>query len=338
VNRSRGTKADRGAVDRLVAQLERIEAAGGDGRLELTGGGALDVTNLDKVFFPRPRRTKGDLLRYYARVAPVLLPAIADRPLVLRRFPNGITSPAFYQQKAPDRVPEGVRVESLTDADGEVERRFVGGDLSTLFYTVQLGAISVDPWHGRLGTLDEADYSIIDLDPGPRASFRHVVEVARWVREELDSLGLRAALKTSGATGLHIALPLSPGTPHEAARLVAELVATRVAQRHPRRATVVRAVRARPESAVYVDYLQNIPGKTVAGVYSARARPGATVSTPLEWDELNDDLDARAFTIDTVPERIARVGDVWALAMSRPNRLESLVSPGAPSPAGTPAD
>ena len=317
-------RASRVRFDSVVAALERLEADGGSGTLELPDGGSLAVTNLGKKFFRKGGYTKGDLMRYYARVAPAILPAIADRPLVLRRFPNGAEGEAFYQQRAPDVVPEGVRVELVEASDGDEERRLVGGDLTTLLYLVQLGAISVDPWHGRVQAPDCADYSIVDLDPGPKAPFRRVVEVALLVKEELDALGLRAALKTSGATGLHVVLPLPAGTPAESARLVAELVATRIAERAPRIATVTRAVKARAPGAVYVDYLQNIRGKTVASVYAVRARPGATVSTPLEWEELGDGLDPRDFTIETVPARMRERGDLWARAMRRPNDLEAL--------------
>ncbi|MEW5930044.1 MAG: DNA ligase D [Gemmatimonadota bacterium] len=315
--------AGKGAVD-VAAQVEAVRAAGGDGVLDLPDG-RLEVSNLGKAFFARPKRTKGDLLAYYARMAQYIVPSMKDRPLVLRRFPDGIVGEAFYQQSAPDEVPPGVRVETIGSEDGAPQRRLVGGSLATLLYTIQLGAVSYDPWHSRVGRLDYADYTILDLDPGPGASFRKVIRVARAVREELDRFGLHGALKTSGSTGLHIYLPLPPKTPLEAATLVAQIVATRVAALHPEVATVERMTRRRPRGTVYVDYLQNILGKTVAGVYAVRAKPGATVSTPLRWDELTDDLKIRDFTMDTVPERVAEVGDLWAEAMKRPNRLAGLL-------------
>jgi bifunctional non-homologous end joining protein LigD len=164
-----------------------------------------------------------------------------------------------------------------------------------------------------------ADYSIVDLDPGPRASFRRVVDVALWVGEELDRLGLHGVPKTSGASGIHIVLPLVAETPNETARLMAEIVATRVAERHPNLTTVTRWVQSRPTSSVYVDFLQNIRGKTVAGVYSARATPDATVSAPLKWSELTPDLDPRAFTIETMGARLREAGDLWREGMRRLN-------------------
>lgn len=258
-------------------------------------------------------------------MSPFLLPAINDRPLVLKRFPGGIEGKSFYQQKAPDDPPVAVRVETIVNEQGEEQQRLVGGDLPSLLYLVQLGSISVDPWHGRVGALEYADYAIVDLDPGPRAPFKRVVEVALMVKEELDALGLSAVAKTSGSRGIHIVLPLAPRTPGEAALLVAQIIATRVAEKHPRVATIERSVSARPPAAVYVDFLQNIRAKTVASVYSARAKAGATVSTPLRWNELNESLNREDFTIETVPRRVAKLGDLWAVGMKKPNSLRSVV-------------
>ena len=332
------TAPSRDLIADVRLQLRRIVRAGGSGVLRLANadghGVPLAVTSLTKVLMPPGRRgkpvTKGALLEYYAAISPVLLPAIADRPLVLRRLPEGMSGEAFYQQHAPERVPEGVRVELVADGAGDRRRRrYIGGDLPTLLHLVQLGAVSVDPWHGRLAQddrLELVDYSIIDLDPGPACSFTTVVQVARWVRQELDALGLHAVPKTSGATGLHVVVPLTPDSSAESARLLAELVATRVAERHPEAATIVRSVARRAADAVYVDYLQNIRGKTVASVYSARARPGATVSTPLRWTEVTARLDPAAFTIATVPRRIDRLGDLWAEAFRERNDLGRLAA------------
>ena len=309
---------------KLIAQLNEIEEAGGEARLEISKDVALDVTNLGKIFFPAKKLTKGDLMRYYVEVAPFVLPVMEDRPLVLKRFPNGVTNSSFFQQNAGD-PPDVVRTETIHTQGGSTNLRIVGGDLATLLYIVQLGAVSVDPWHSRVQSLDFADYSIIDLDPGPRAPFKRVVEVARWCKEVMDDLGLSGGIKTSGSSGLHIYLPLPPNTPNEAATLVAQIVATRVSEAHPKIATIERWVKQRGAATVYVDYLQNIIGKTVAGAYSARANPDAMVSTPIEWDELTDDLDPRKFTIETAPARFAEVGDIWAKAMKKRNSLRALV-------------
>jgi bifunctional non-homologous end joining protein LigD len=314
-------------AERVAERIEAIERDGGRGVLELPTG-QLDVANLDKVFFPRTKHTKGDVMRFYARVAPYLLPAVADRPLVMRRFPNGVRGKAFYQQRAPADRPESVRVERVSDDGLTTQERIIGGDLATLLYVVQLGAISIDPWHSRVQSVKFADYAIIDLDPGPRARFARVIDVAHVVKEVLDDLGLRAVPKTSGASGLHIVLPLEPGVPNDGARIVAEMVARHVAEREPKIATVERMVKARPSGAVYVDFLQNIRGKTVAGVYSVRAQPRPSVSTPLGWDELDEDLDPESFTIDTVLPRLRTVGDLWGDAMKAPNSVDALLGRG----------
>lgn len=321
----------RPAAGAVSIQLRAIEDEEGQGTVAIRGTPGLEVSHLGKRFFPKPKKTKGDIMRYYADVAPLILPTIKDRPLVLKRFPEGVGKPSFYQQNAPDDVPEGVRTEVIAPA-GEPQRRFIGGDLLTLLYTVQLGAISVDPWHSRVQSLDDADYTILDLDPGSTARFPRVIRVARAVREVLEDFGLHGALKTSGATGLHVYLPLPKGTGNETALLVAQIVATEVATRYPKDATVKRAVRGRSTAAVYVDYLQNIRGKTVAGPYAVRATPQATVSTPLTWDELTNDLDPRDFTIDTAPPRFAKQGPLWQDLMRRPNVLKNLLT-STPKPA-----
>ena len=311
--------------DSLLAQLSEIEKARGGGSLDLGGGKILKVSNLDKVFFPKEKYTKGAVMRYYVSIADFILPAIQDRPLVLKRFPNGIDGESFYQQKAAENTPPEVRVEEIVTDGGEKQPRYIGGDLLTLLYTIQLGAISVDPWHSRLPDLQYADYTIIDLDPGPRANFERVIQIARWTKEVIDGFGLNAAIKTSGSRGLHIYLPLPPRTPNDAATIVAQLIATKVAEAHPKEATIERFVKARGPAAVYVDYLQNIQGKTVAGPYCVRAKPGATVSTPIEWSELKDDLDPRDFHLGNAAERFEKVGDIWNEAMRKKNSLRALV-------------
>ena len=325
----RGTAAAKaGSVEE---QLQEIERSGGSGTVRVARGKALDVTNLDKIYFPAIGVTKGDLMRYYARMSRVLLPLMADRPLVLKRSPDGVGGETFFQQKPPARIPAIVRVEPVAPPtaggrEGKPERRIVGGDLATLLYTVQIGCISVDPWFSRVETIAEADYAVIDLDPGPDASFAQVVHAAQLVNEEMERSGLRGALKTSGSRGLHIALPLPAGTPYDSALRLAELVARRVAEAHPRDATVERSLAERPPGAVYLDYLQNARGKSLACAYCARAKAGATVSTPLRWSELRDTIDPGSFTIRSVPDRLEELGDIWSSAMRRVNTHRILTS------------
>jgi bifunctional non-homologous end joining protein LigD len=299
----------------LLAALDAL-AARGAGRLTLPEGAVLELGNLNKPLWPKLGLSKADLFRYYVAVSPYLLPVVRDRPLVMKRLPDGVDGPSFYQHRAPDEVPRGVRVEGIPGDD--VPTRFIGGTLATLLHMTQLAAISQDPWFARIGSPREMDFAAIDLDPMDAAPFSRVRDVARWVKDELDRMQVTGYLKTSGASGLHIYLPMRPGTPFEAGMLFCRIFAELVAARHPEAATVERAVKKRDPSTVYVDYLQNVPGKTLACAYSARASDYAGASTPLAWDELDDDLDPRAFTIKTLPERLREVGDLWAPLVNSP--------------------
>jgi bifunctional non-homologous end joining protein LigD len=294
----------------LVETLASLEERRRNATLVLPGGHRLDVTNLAKIYWPGPGITKGELMRYYVRVSPWILPAVAGRPLVMKRFPDGVNGKTFYQQRAPDEVPEGVRVE-WTEDDGERLPRLVGGSLLTLLYMTQLGAISQDPWFSQVDAPGEAVEAALDLDPMPGVPFGHVRDVARAVGEVLGALGVPSVPKTSGASGLHIYIPLAPGTSYASAQLFCRIVATIVAERHPGLASVERTVGRRGRT-VYVDYLQNIQGKTLATAYSARASAFAGVSTPLAWAELETDVRPEDFTLRTALERFARVGDLWA--------------------------
>jgi bifunctional non-homologous end joining protein LigD len=293
----------------LIEQLRFLEDANRDAFITLPDGAELKVTNLHKVFWPKLKLTKGDLLRYYVEVAPYILPVVADRPLVMKRFPNGVDAEPFYQHRAMD-VPKGVRAEDVRHSDG-MKSQLIGGDLITLLYMAQIAAISQDPWFSRVQSIDEADYVAIDLDPGPGVTFPEVLDVARWVRDELIAIGVEGFPKTSGAEGLHIYIPLPRHTPYEAGMLFCQIIATVVAQKHPKIATVERMVKKRGRQ-VYVDYLQNIPGKTLATAYSARASAYAGVSAPLTWREVDAGVDREAFTIKTMTARIRKAGDLWA--------------------------
>ena len=301
----------------VVSQLQALEDARRDGTVQLPDGTTLGVTNLAKQYWPAAKLTKGALLRYYAEVSPLILPAVADRPLVMKRFPNGIGGMAFYQQRSrQENPPPGVRVETLPEGLDPISepdaRRFVGGSLITLLYMTQLSAISQDPWFSRVQSPPDADYVALDLDPGDGTPFARVLDVARWIRDELASLRVQAVPKTSGSSGLHIYVPLPPERSYESGMLFCQIVATVIAARHPRVATVERTVRARPKGTVYVDFLQNIMGKTLATAYSARASTFAGVSTPLRWEELDEDINPQDFTITTAPARFRETGDLWA--------------------------
>ena len=297
-------------IESLLDQLNFLEKARKNGRLKLPDGDDLEVTNLHKIFWPAIKKTKGDLIRHYVRVAPYILPVVDNRPLVMKRMPNGADQPFFYQHRAPEPVPPGVRIETLPHDD--VPARLVGGSLKTLLYMAQLASISMDPWFSTLDDLDSADQVAIDLDPQPGATFSQILDVAHWVEEELDRVKVQGYPKTSGSEGLHVYIPLPPGTPYEAGMLFCQIIATMVAAKYPKVATVERMVKRRKDGTVYVDYLQNIQGKTLACAYSARASAFAGVSTPLSWKEVRDRPKPQDFTIDTIEKRVKKAGDLWA--------------------------
>ena len=303
----------------VTSQLDTIERDGGDGALRLPGGVVLEVTSLDKVYFPQDGITKGAIMRHYATLAPLLLPLVAERPLALKRYPAGIAAKSFYQQNPGDDVPNGVRVERLDTEDGRAPR-LVGGDLQTLLYGVQLGAIAVHPWHSRLAALDSPDYCLLDLDPGTEAGLARAVEVARFVGARLASWRLRAAVKTSGSTGLHIAIPLPRGATYAESAELAEDLATRIARDHPAIATVERRLADRPPAAVYVDFGQNARGKTAACAFSVRARRSAPVSWPLAWREVAPRLRIESYTVESVSLAPARrAAERWTGVLRRRN-------------------
>ena len=323
------------AVGALLAQVEAIDDRGGNGAIEIPGGPRLDVTNLRKVFWPGPGLTKGDLFRHYIRVAPFILPALQDRPLVMKRYPNGVAAKPFYQHRAPDAVPAGVRVEQVSTG---TERRahLIGGDLTTLLYTAQLASISQDPWFSRVGSHEWIDHVAIDLDPPDGLPFARLLDVARAVRDTLGALHAQGFPKSSGSRGVHIYVPMPPHTSYEAGLIFGQIVATRVAQAHPSLATVERSIAARGKR-VYVDYMQNMRGKTLASVYSARANDFAGVSTPVTWEEIEEGaFSPKDFTVKTFAARLDAVGDLWAgLRRSKGAELRQTA---AKRPRSTPAE
>ncbi len=266
------------------------------------------ISNPEKVFWPEEGYTKGDLVGYYSAVAPRLLPFLRDRPVVLTRYPDGIGGKHFFQKDAPDFVPEWIRTEVVWSEGAEREiSYFIVNDLPTLLYLANLATIPLHVWASRVADLDRPDWCVLDLDP-KEAPFGDVVALALEVRRLCEEIGLPAYVKTSGSTGLHVLVPLGGLLDHDRARTLGELLARVVRDRRPEIATLVRDP-ARREGRVYLDYVQNGRGRLLVAPYSVRARPGAPVSTPLRWEEVEPGLEPRAFTIATVPERLERLGE-----------------------------
>ena len=266
------------------------------------------VTNRDKVFFPEKDLTKGHLVDYYERIAPWMLPYLRDRPLVLTRFPDGIHGKSFYQRDAPDFVPDWVKRTALwTETEERDIRYFMVEDAASLKYLANMGAIPIHAWHSRIDRLEHPDWCVLDLDPKD-APFADVVAVAKEIRVLLDEIELPGYLKTSGASGLHILVPLARRLTHDQSRTLGELLARVVVTRLPEICTIVRAVRKR-ESKVYIDYMQNRHGQLIVAPFSARAEPAASVSMPLRWSELNGRLSNARHHIENAVARMQRIDD-----------------------------
>jgi len=300
----------------VEAQLRTIERDGGEGELSFGRGQTLHVSSLGKPYFPNAGITKGALMRYYTRVAPMLLPEIDGRALILKRYPDGAAGPMFFQQSAGEHVPDVVRIATLDTVDLGEKSRIIGGDLPTLLYTVQLGAIEVHPWLSRADDVEHPDRCLIDLDPGDDVPFSAVAALAREVTRVADACGLGVALKTSGANGIHIVLPLPPRTSYETSAQLALRLAEAVVAANPQSATLERGVKARPKRSIYIDVLQNARGKSMAAPYSVRAKPAATVSAPLRVTEVTGRLRIETFTVKTMPARLVRTGDLWGDAIA----------------------
>ncbi|HEX2914730.1 MAG TPA: hypothetical protein VH186_28270 [Chloroflexia bacterium] len=294
----------------------------------------LELTHLDKVFWQEEGYTKGDLLKYYLEVAPYMLPHLMDRPAFLKRYPNGyrpgssLSSPngpnrgidfrnkdgGFFQQNfEPKSPPPFLQTVRLPNDRNQPVNYAVYNGLATLLYLTNLGTIAHNPWHSRLSDLDHPDYIAIDLDPHG-APFENVLEVALAVRKALEHAGgLLSYVKTSGSTGLHLFVPLHRGRyDYAQAASFAEELTGRVAKQYPKIATLERRVDKRLPGQIYLDWQQNARGKAIAAVYSVRAKPGATVSMPLSWEEVEKgDFSMRDFTIKTAPARLRKLGDLW---------------------------
>jgi bifunctional non-homologous end joining protein LigD len=276
-------------------------------------GRRLRLTNLNKVYFPEDGITKRELLAYYARVAPLLLPFLKDRPLVLRRYPNGIHGQSFFQKDADKNTPEWVKtVPIMSEGTGKPTHYFIANDRATLLYLTNLGCIDQNPWSSRVGSLEHPDYIFFDLDPTPNTPFATVVKLAKILLALLDKVQLAAFSKTSGATGFHIFVPVEARYTFEQARTFVEAVASIVDAKHPELLTAERSVRKRPDGRIYLDAHQNSSGQSLATVYTVRAFPHAPVSTPVRVGELTPGLQPEKWNLRSMAKRIETVGDLWA--------------------------
>jgi bifunctional non-homologous end joining protein LigD len=279
-------------------------------RVEI-GGHVVQLTNLNKVYWPEDGYKKGDLIRYYRDVASVMVPHLKDRPQSLNRHPNGIHGKSFFQKDVRQQPPpEWVQtVEITSDSEDKTALTLLCQDEASLVYLANLGCIEINPWNARVGTLDLADYLLLDLDPED-ISFDQVVEAAQTIHKVLEQVGAESFCKTSGKRGLHVYVPFGARYTHDQAKHFAELIARIVNAKLPSTTSLVRNPSGR-QGRVYLDFLQNGKGKTLAAPYSVRPYPKGTVSTPLKWSEVRRGLDPSRFTMRTLPRRLDAVGDLW---------------------------
>ncbi|OGN64133.1 MAG: hypothetical protein A3E80_04220 [Chlamydiae bacterium RIFCSPHIGHO2_12_FULL_49_9] len=269
---------------------------------------------MDKIYWPKEKITKGDLLLYYEKVAKWILPHLKDRPESMRRFPDGITGASFFQKNLLQH-PDWVETAPIN----QVNYLMIQNEESLLF-AANLGCIELHPFLSRVGKLKYPDYVIFDLDP-KSASFEKVIEVAKTIHDVLDEIKVPSYCKTSGATGLHIAVPLGAKYTYDTAKRFAELIAKIVQKKIPQISTLERSLSKR-KGKVYIDYHQNNMGQTIAAAYSVRARPKAPVSTPLKWEEVKKGLDPTAFTMKTIFQRLKKFGDLFAPVLKKGANLE----------------
>jgi bifunctional non-homologous end joining protein LigD len=276
-------------------------------------GQRLHFANLNKIYFPAPGVKKRELLAYYYRMARYILPFLKDRPMVLRRYPDGVDGKAFFQKEAPSYLPDWIETATVDSEERGGEMRYIlCNSRAVLLYLTNLGCIDHNPWSSRAQSQENPDYVFFDLDPTPDTPFSDVMHVARAIYAMLKSIKMQCFLKTSGASGFHIFIPLEPKYTYEQTRTFAEVVGRLVAADNPKLTTFERTVSKRPKGRILIDALQNAKGKPLACAYSVRAFPSATVSTPLSPDELTTSLSAEQFTVRTFDDRMAEVGDLWA--------------------------
>jgi bifunctional non-homologous end joining protein LigD len=264
------------------------------------GGERVSVTSLDRVYWPDEKITKYDLLCYYLRVGELILPYLKDRPAILQRYPRGIKAPMFFQQDL-ESAPAFIKTVHLTNQEGRELDYAVFTTVGSIMHFVNQGNIEQHPWHSTVKHLDKPDYLMLDLDP-KKAPWQYVLEVALICRDVFDELGLPAFPKTSGSSGIHIYLPLKPKYDYRKIAEVAQALAGEVTARVPRIATIQRSLAKRQKQQVYVDAMQNARGKTIAAAFSARAKPGASVSMPLTWKQIEKGVKISDFTIQNVPK------------------------------------
>ena len=294
--------------------------ASGSARVRVDGR-EVQLTNLDKLFWPELGVTKGDLIQYYADVAPLLLPHLEDRAMVMKRYPHGAAGEFFFMKRAPSPRPDWIRTCRIDHDSGNVIDFPIIGDLPSLLWVINLGCIDLNQWYATCDDVDRPDYMHFDLDPGS-ATWNQVLESARIVHEALTTLKMPAYAKTTGSKGIHVYVPIVRGPVQKDVWTFAKALAQELAGRHPKLMTAAYKVASRPKGRVLVDYNQNAWGRTLASVYSVRPHPRACVSTPITWKEVDAGVRIEDFRLDNVRVRFKKTGDLFKTLLKKTGRVD----------------
>jgi bifunctional non-homologous end joining protein LigD len=281
---------------------------------------SVSLTSLDRIYWPDQKLTKFDLLSYYIRISEQIMPFLKDRPAILQRWPRGIKAPMFFQQDL-ESAPSFIKTVRLTNLEGRELDYAVYTNTASLLHFVNLGTIEQHPWHSSTKRLTRPDWIALDLDP-KQAPWENVLQVALVVKDVCEEIGLKAFPKTSGSSGIHVYLPLEPKNDYDKVAEYARLLAGEVARREPEKATIERSIARRKRHQVYVDWMQNARGKSLASVLTVRAKPNATVSMPLTWQQIKRGVKISDFTLQNVPALIAKKANPWATFFSERQALK----------------
>jgi bifunctional non-homologous end joining protein LigD len=309
---SKTTGSEAGEPGRRGGQAGAIQLPAKEKEVELKlDGRSIRLTNLDKVFFPELGLTKRHLIQYYADIAPVLLPHIRDRAMVMKRYPNGIHGKFFFMKRAPEPRPDWIETCSIEHSSGSTIDFPMIQDMLALLWVINLGCIDLNQWYATCDDVDRPDYLHFDLDPGPKTTWAMVVDTALVVHEALTTLKMPHYAKTTGSRGIHVYVPIVRGPTQKDVWTFAKALGQALASQHPKLITAVYALRNRPTDKILVDYNQNAWGRTLASIYSVRPRPEAMVSTPVTWEEIGRGIRLEDFTVASVPHRVQKLGDLW---------------------------
>lgn len=313
--------------DEVMEKDTTQELGKGEDNFDLkVGKNTLKLTNQNKIYFPESGITKGEIVQYYNEVADFILPYLKDRPQSMNRFPGGINGPSFYQKDVDlDKIPKWLKTKKVfSESNNEDLDYLICNDKATLLYMANLGCIEINPWNSTIKQIENPDWLVIDIDPS-KDKFEEVIETALVVKDVMDELETECYCKTSGATGLHVYIPLGAKYDYDSIKIFAELIATKIQQRLPETTSLERSIKKR-NNKIYIDYLQNRRGQTLAAPYSVRPVPGAQVSTPLEWSEVNDKLHPSQFTIKNVLQRFEKKGDLWAPVLGKGANIKKIMN------------